>query len=217
MLPLALRQATTTMLSGRLGPVNVDVPFNVFQEEDEVDGPPPSPPLGTQRSGASPDEIAAVVDMILDAKRPALFVGHGVTLSEASAELTAFVRKLGIPVISSPNGFGCIDMTDPLSLGFIGRNGAYPATQAPPHADVVIAIGARFDDRSASSWLPGYSWNFPHSKLIHVDVDPEEIGRNYPPDIGILADSRTVLRQLLSELGHRKPRAESAMKAWHAA
>ena len=216
MLPLALRQATTAMLSGRPGPVNVDVPFNVFQEEDDVDVPPPSPPLGAQRSGASPDELSAALDMIFQAKRPVFFVGHGVTLAEASAELSALVRKLGIPVISSPNGFGCIDMTDPLSLGFIGRNGAFPANQAGRHADVVIAVGARFDDRSASSWLPGYSWNFPHAKLIHVDVDPEELGRNYPPDIGILADARTFLRQLLSELEHRKPRADGAMKPWHA-
>ena len=89
-------------------------------------------------------------------------------------------------------------MTDPLSLGFIGRNGAYPANEAGRRADLVIAIGARFDDRSASSWMPGYSWNFPHTKLIHVDVDPAELGRNYPPDIGILADARTFLRQLLS-------------------
>jgi acetolactate synthase-1/2/3 large subunit len=216
MLPLALRQATTTMLSGRPGPVNVDVPFNVFQEEDDVEIPPPSPTLGAQRSGASPDEISLALDMILKASRPAFFVGHGVTLAEASAELTALARKLGIPVISSPNGFGCLDMTDPLSLGFIGRNGAFPANQAGRHADVVIAVGARFDDRSASSWLPGYSWNFPHAKLIHVDVDPEELGRNYPPDIGILADARTFLRQLMAELEHRKPRADGALKAWHA-
>jgi acetolactate synthase-1/2/3 large subunit len=214
MLPLALRQATTTMLSGRPGPVNVDVPFNVFQEEDDVEVPPASPRFGTQRSGASPDDIATALDLMLRAKRPVLFVGHGVTLAEASTELTAFARKLGIPVISSPNGFGCIDMTDPLSLGFIGRNGAYPANQAGRHADVVIAIGARFDDRSASSWLPGYSWNFPHAKLIHVDVDPEELGRNYPPDLAIMADARTFLRQLLGELERRKPRP--ALKAWHA-
>lgn len=215
MLPLALRQATTAMLAGRPGPVNLDVPFNVFQEEDDVEVPPASPRLGAQRAGASPDEISAALDLILGAKRPALFVGHGVTLAEASTELTAFARKLGIPVISSPNGFGCIDMTDPLSLGFIGRNGAFPANQAGRHADVVIAVGARFDDRSASSWLPGYSWNFPHAKLIHVDVDPEELGRNYPPDLGILADARTFLRQLLAALDARKPR-EGALKAWHA-
>jgi acetolactate synthase-1/2/3 large subunit len=215
MLPLALRQATTTMLSGRPGPVNVDVPFNVFQEEDDVEVPPASPKLGAQRSGASPDDVAAALDLILKARKPVLFVGHGVTLAEASDELTAFARKLGIPVISSPNGFGTIDMTDPLSLGFIGRNGAFPANQAGRHADVVIAVGARFDDRSASSWLPGYSWNFPHAKLIHVDVDPEELGRNYPPDLAIIADARTFLRQLLSESEHRKPR-EGALKAWHA-
>jgi len=215
MLPLALRQATTTMLSGRPGPVNLDVPFNVFQEEDEVEVPSASPRLGAQRGGASPDEITAALDLILKAKRPALFVGHGVTLSEASAELTALARKLGIPVIASPNGFGCIDMADPLSLGFIGRNGAFPANQAGRHADVVIAVGARFDDRSASSWLPGYSWNFPHAKLIHVDVDAEELGRNYPPDLAIVADARTFLRQLLAELDRSKPRADDALKAWH--
>ena len=136
-----------------------------------------------------------------------IFVGHGVTLSEAEPELTEFVHRLQIPVISSPNGMGCLDMTDPLSLGFIGRNGAYPANQAGRHADVVIAIGARFDDRSASSWLPGYSWNFPATKLIHADVDPAELGRNYPPDIGVLADARTFLRQLLTEIERRGAQA----------
>ncbi|HEY4981755.1 MAG TPA: thiamine pyrophosphate-binding protein [Pseudolabrys sp.] len=216
MLPLALRQATTTMLSGRPGPVNVDVPFNVYQEEDNVEVPKPAPPFNTQRSGASPEEIALCVDLILKAKQPVIFVGHGVTLSEASRELTEFVHRLQIPVISSPNGMGTLDMTDPLSLGFIGRNGAYPANEAGRRADVVIAIGARFDDRSASSWLPGYSWNFPHCKLIHADVDPAELGRNYPPDIGVLADARTFLRQLLTEVERRGQKREGALKGWHA-
>ncbi|TMJ32551.1 MAG: thiamine pyrophosphate-binding protein [Alphaproteobacteria bacterium] len=214
MLPLALRQATTTMLSGRPGPVNVDVPYNVFQEADDVELPPAAPPFGAQRSGASPEQVAAALEMILQSKRPVFFVGHGVTLSEASAELTETAHKLGVPVIASPNGFGCLDMTDPLSLGFIGRNGAYPANEAGRRADLVIAVGARFDDRSASSWLPGYSWNFPHCKLIHVDVDPDEIGRNYPPDLGILADARTFLRQLLTEL-ERRPAKRDALKDWH--
>jgi acetolactate synthase-1/2/3 large subunit len=217
MLPLAMRQAMTTMLSGRPGPVNVDVPFNVFQEEDDVDMPPLSPPLNAQRSGASPDEISACADMILKAERPVIFIGHGVTLSEASRELTEFVHRLQIPVISSPNGMGCLDMTDPLSLGFIGRNGAYPANEAGRRADVVIAIGARFDDRSASSWLPGYSWNFPSTKLIHVDLDPAELGRNYPPDIGLLADARTFLRQMLAEIERRGAKLSQLgdrTKAW---
>lgn len=213
MLPLALRQAMTTMLSGRPGPVNLDVPFNVFQEEDEVALPAPAPPLNTQRSGAAPDDVAAALDLILAAQRPVIFIGHGVTLSEASRELTGFVKRLGIPVISSPNGMGCLDMDDPLSLGFIGRNGAYPANEAGRRADLVLALGARFDDRSASSWLPGYSWNFPTTKLIHVDLDPAELGRNYPPDIGILADARTFLRQLLAELDTRRLESERT-KAW---
>ncbi len=84
MLPLALRQAMTAMLSGRPGPVNVDVPFNVFQEEDEVELPPPAPPLNAQRSGAAPEQISRALDMIVAARRPVLFIGHGVTLSEAS-------------------------------------------------------------------------------------------------------------------------------------
>src|SRR5205085_11261613 len=106
--------------------------------------------------------------------------------------------------------------TDPLSLGFIGRNGAYPANEAGRHADVVLAIGARFDDRSASSWISGYSWNFPHCKLVHVDVDHDELGRNYPPDLAILADARTFLRQMLAELERRSPKRGNALEAWHA-
>lgn len=216
MLPLAMRQAMTTMLSGRPGPVNVDVPFNVFQEEDDVTMPPPAPRLGAQRSGASPDEISRSLDMIVKAERPVIFIGHGVTLSEASKELTELVHRLQIPVISSPNGMGCLDMVDPLSLGFIGRNGAYTANEAGRRADVVLAIGARFDDRSASSWLPGYSWNFPATKLIHVDVDTTELGRNYPPDLAINADARTFLRQLLAEVERRNPKRE-ATAPWLAA
>src|SRR5258708_13616158 len=92
---------------------------------------------------------------------------------------------------------GCLDMRDPLSLGFIGRNGAYPANQAGRHTDLVITIGARFDDRSASSWMPGYSWNFPTPKLAHVGVDHSKIGRTYAPDLGTLAAARPFLTRLL--------------------
>ena len=106
-------------------------------------------------------------------------------------------------------------MGDPLSLGFIGRNGTYPANQAGRHADLVLAVGARFDDRSSSSWLPGYSWNFPHAKLIHVDVDHAEIGRNYAPDLGILADARTFLQQVLAELERRNVKKGERLKSWH--
>jgi acetolactate synthase-1/2/3 large subunit len=215
MLPLAMRHAAQTMTTGRPGPVNVDVPYNLFMESAEVQAEPAWNGFNSRRSGASDEDIAKVADWLLVAERPVIFIGHGVTLSEASEELTALARRLSIPVISSPNGMGCIDMRDPLSLGFIGRNGAFPANQAGRHADLVLAIGARFDDRSASSWKPGYSWNFPATKLVHVDLDHAEIGRNYPPDLGILADARAFLRQLLGELDRRNAPSGPRLHAWH--
>jgi acetolactate synthase-1/2/3 large subunit len=204
MLPLTLRLAVDTMLSGRPGPVVVDVPFDVFQEEDELDLPPPRPRVA-KRAGAAPEDVATALAWLREAKRPVVFVGHGVALAEAAAELTALAERLALPVIASPNGLGALPAGHPLALGFIGRNGAYPANQAGRHADLVLAIGARFDDRSASSWMEGYSWNFPKSRLIHVDIDPSEIGRNYPPDLAIIADARVFLRQMLDALGADTP------------
>jgi acetolactate synthase-1/2/3 large subunit len=215
MLPLALRQASATMLSGRPGPVNLDIPYNLFQEEADVELEPGAPDvLGAQRSAASPEDVSRALDLLLAAARPVLFIGHGTTLAEASEELSTLAHRLSIPVISSPNGMGCLDMTDTLSLGFIGRNGAYPANQAGRLSDLVMAIGARFDDRSASSWMPGYSWNFETAKLIHVDVDHAELGRNYPPTLPILADARTFLRQLLAELDRRTIGGTPRLMEW---
>ncbi|HKN10311.1 MAG TPA: thiamine pyrophosphate-dependent enzyme, partial [Pseudomonadota bacterium] len=95
-----------------------------------------------------------------------------------------------------------------------GRNGAYPANQAGRYADLVLTIGTRFDDRSASSWQPGYSWNFPKTKLIHVDIDPQELGRNYPPTLGVIADAKVFMRQLLRRLGDRRDIDASRYAAW---
>lgn len=215
MLPLALRQSWSTMLSGRPGPVNMDIPFNVFQEEADVELEHGHKILlNERRSAASPEDIARTVDMLLASRQPALFVGHGVVISEASEELTALAHRLNIPVIASPNGMGSLDMEDPLSLGFIGRNGAYAANQAGRLSDLVIAIGARFDDRSSSSWLPGYSWNFPATKLVHVDVDHAELGRSYAPDLPVLADARSFLRQILAELDARNIPQGVHNQAW---
>lgn len=197
MLPLTLRQAIEIAVSGRPGPVQIDIPFNIFQEEADVQLEPSSHLKTRKRSGADPTDIDKALTMLGAAQRPVIFIGHGVTLAEAGPELMELVERLTIPVISSPNGMGCIPMAHPLSLGFIGRNGTFPANQAGRHADLVLAVGARFDDRSSSSWIPGYSWNFPSTKLIHVDIDGDEIGRNYVPDLGIIADAGSFLRQML--------------------
>ena len=197
MLPLTLRQAIEIAVSGRPGPVQIDIPFNIFQEEADVQLEPSSHSKTRKRPGADPADIDKALTMLGAAQRPVIFIGHGVTLAEAGPELMELVERLTIPVISSPNGMGCIPMAHPLSLGFIGRNGTFPANQAGRHADLVLAVGARFDDRSSSSWIPGYSWNFPSTKLIHVDIDGDEIGRNYVPDLGIIADAGSFLRQML--------------------
>ena len=200
MLPLTLRQAIEIAVSGRPGPVQIDIPFNIFQEEADVQLEPSSHSKTRKRSGADPADIDKALTMLGAAQRPVIFIGHGVTLAEAGPELMELVERLTIPVISSPNGMGCIPMAHPLSLGFIGRNGTFPANQAGRHADLVLAVGARFDDRSSSSWIPGYSWNFPSTKLIHVDIDGDEIGRNYVPDLGIIADAGSFLRQMLGAM-----------------
>jgi len=200
MLPLAMRQSFDTMVTGRPGPVNLDIPYNVFQEEAEIATPARGHVLGAHRPAASEPDLDAALAMLAAASRPVLFIGHGATLSGAGPELTQLQETLGIPVITSPNGMGCVPAEDPLTLGFIGRNGAYPANQAGRHADLVICVGTRFDDRSSSSWHPGYSWNFPKTRLVHVDIDPAEIGRNYAPDLGVIADAKTFCGQLLGGL-----------------
>ena len=197
MLPVTLRQALEIAVSGRPGPVQIDIPFNIFQEEADVQLELSSHSKTIKRSGADPADIDKALTMLGAAQRPVIFIGHGVTLAEAGPELMELVERLTIPVISSPNGMGCIPMAHPLSLGFIGRNGTFPANQAGRHADLVLAVGARFDDRSSSSWIPGYSWNFPSTKLIHVDIDGDEISRNYVPNLGIVADAGSFLRQML--------------------
>jgi acetolactate synthase-1/2/3 large subunit len=220
MLPLALRQGFDTMVTGRPGPVNIDVPYNVYQEEDDVEVPPASHVFGQHRPGASEADVAAAVNLVTDATRPVLFIGHGATLAEAGPEITTLQQAFGIPVITSPNGMGCVPADDPLTLGFIGRNGAYPANQAGRHADLVITIGTRFDDRSSSSWYPGYSWNFPKTRLIHVDLDPQELGRNSPPTLGIIADAKVFTAQLLAALGLREQRGapplQKQLSEWRA-
>jgi len=214
MLPLALRQAFDTMTSGRPGPVNIDVPFNVYQEEAAIDLPPASPAFASVRPAASAPDLVKASEMLRQSHRPVLFIGHGTSLSEAGPEVTELSVRFGIPVITSPNGMGCVPAESMLTLGFIGRNGAYPANQAGRHADLVITLGTRFDDRSSSSWHAGYSWNFPESKLIHVDIDPQELGRNYPPDLGIVADVKTFVSQWLDVLGSGEGYRQG-LAAWH--
>ena len=214
MLPLALRQAMDTMVTGRPGPVNLDIPYNVYQEEADVELPAPSHLHRPHRPGASEADVAIALSMLSEAHKPVLFIGHGATLSEAGEEIVELADRLQIPVITSPNGMGVIRGDHPLALGFIGRNGAYPANEAGRRADLVITLGTRFDDRSSSSWHDGYSWNFPKTRLIHVDIDPQELGRNYAPDLGIIADVKVFTRQLLQAVAATPELTSAQFAPW---
>jgi len=216
-LPVMLPRAFGAMLSGRPGPVNLDVPLNVFTEP-APSGVSPALAGPLPRSAAAPADVAAALDLLLRAERPVIVVGQGAgdgalpsdnpgSPDDLAAELAAFAADAGIPMLSSPAGK---DLgTGELYLGAAGRNGTLQANRAARHADVILALGTRFDDRSTSSWLPGYTYAIPPTRLIHVHGDPEEIGRNYPVTLGISAHVATVVGQLRRGLLARRPAGAS--------
>lgn len=203
--PLMMRQAWKTMVTGRPGPVVLDVPFDIFKEDAGADTPDPSAWTAniSSRCGADPEGVVKAVDMLTAAERPVILVGQGVRYGGATEELLELAERLDIPVACSASGMGALDADHPLALGLVARNGPYQANHAARQADVLLALGVRFDDRTSSSWIPGYSFTIPPTELIHVDIDPEEIGRNYPVVLGLMADVRTFLRQVLTELDRR--------------
>ncbi len=218
MVPLAVRQAWKTMVTGRPGPVVLDVPFDVFMEAAAEEAPKPEEWSAniSSRCGADPEGVVKAVDMLLGAERPVIIVGQGVRYGGACDELLRLAERLQIPVASSASGLGAIDTNHPLALGLVARGGHYQANHATRQADVLLALGVRFDDRTSSSWIPGYSFTIPPTRLIHVDIDPEEIGRNYPVALGLMADVRTFLRQVHAELDRRADlnKRADARKKW---
>ncbi len=216
--PLMVRQAWKTMVTGRPGPVVLDVPFDIFKEAAAEEAPKPEEWSAniSSRCGADPDGVVKAVGMLLAAERPVIVVGQGVRYGGATEELLQIAERLQIPVASSASGLGAIPLEHPLSLGLVQRGGTYQANHSCRQADVLLALGVRFDDRTASSWIPGYSFTIPPTKLIHVDIDPEEIGRNYPVALGLMADVRTFLRQVIAELDkcNQKSGSSEAKQKW---
>ena len=122
----------------------------------------------------------------------------GSQTAEAETELLALAEFLNIPVVTSPMGKDVFASRHRLNLGPNGRNGNYPANAGSRNADVILAIGIRFDDRSTSAWLPGYTYSIPPTRLIQVDDTAREIGKNYPAEIGIIADAKVFCQQMLA-------------------
>lgn len=215
-LPGMMRQAWKTMVTGRPGPVVLDVPFDIFKEatnSDSIDPEEWSSNISC-RCGADPDGVVKALDMLLAAERPVILVGQGVKYSGAPQALLELAERLKIPVAYSASGQGAMPADHPLDLGLVARNGYYQANSATRQADVLLAIGVRFDDRTSSSWIPGYSFNIPPTKLIHVDIDPDEIARNYPVALGLMADCKTFIKQLLAELDQRNNPKMASRERW---
>jgi len=217
MIPLAIRQAFKLMTSGRPGPVCLDVPNNLFMERDNVDIPDPRDwRTGIdRRSAGNPEAVEKALDLLLKAKRPLILAGYGTLLSEASNELRLFAEYMNIPVITTPAGQGIMDERHPLCAGVSGSKGNYQANEASRTCDVLLTFGCRFCDRMSSSWIPGYTFSIPPTRHIQVDIDPDEVARNYPVEIGIVGDAKLVLLQMLEMARDKLGKRRETTPEWH--
>jgi acetolactate synthase I/II/III large subunit len=178
--------------SGRPGPVLVDLPKDVIQASTV----PKFPEAIKIKSynptyHANPRQVKRALDLILNAKKPLLYTGGGIILSDASEELLQFAEALHIPVTSTLMGLGGFPGDNPLWLGMLGMHGTYCANMAVSQCDVLIAVGARFDDRVTGK-LAEFA---PHAKIIHIDIDPSSISKNVVVDIPIVGDCRDAVKQ----------------------
>ena len=184
--------------NGQPGPVLVDVPMDVFSQ-------PVDPALfarldhGAQtlhRPSLDEDAAVAIVTRLAEAERPVLYVGGGVLLARASDGLRQFAEHLGIPVAYSLMGKGALSDDHPLTLGMTGFWGTTLVNDTCLAADVILAIGTRFKEADSSSWYRDYTFNIPDTALLHIDIEPSEISRTFPVEIGAVADAAAALRVL---------------------
>lgn len=193
----ALPEAFHLMRTGRPGPVHIDMPYDLYIETAPVSTPEPIPaPSPSDWRNRIPDyPVERALEMLCASERPLILAGGGIRVAGAFEELRALAERLKIPVYTSFMGKGALPYEHPLHLGVAGVWGEYPATEACRNADVILAIGARFNDLHTGSWIPGYVYNIPPTRLIQVDIDANEIGRNYPVELGIEGDAKQFLAQ----------------------
>ncbi|MHB1591769.1 MAG: acetolactate synthase 3 catalytic subunit [Sulfuricella sp.] len=208
-----IKKAFYLAATGRPGPVVVDIPKDVTQHKTEFT----YPKKVTMRSynpviKGHPGQVKRAVQMILEAKRPMLYTGGGVVLSNAAEELTQLTRQLGSPITSTLMGLGGYPANDPLFTGMLGMHGTYEANMAMQHCDVLIAIGARFDDR-----VIGNPEHFCQEgrRIIHIDIDPTSIAKRVKVDVPIVGNVKDVLAEMnkLIQASKEKP-DQAALKTW---
>jgi len=192
-----MREAFYIAGTGRPGPVLIDVPRDVMQQQTEFQYPEKLDLRGYRPTvEGHPMQIKKAAQLIAESKRPVILAGHGVILSRAFDELRALAEKAHIPVIATLLGLGCFPGSHPLFMGMPGMHGMYWNNIAITEADLVIAIGMRFDDR-----ITGRLKDFaPHAKIIHIDIDPAEIGKNVKPTVPIVGDVKNVLTTLVQQV-----------------
>ncbi len=193
--------------SGRPGPVLVDIPRDISQEIVDAEFPDEiSIPGYHPATDGDPDMIAAAAAALSSAERPVIYAGGGVISGGATPELTRLMESTRIPVTVTLMGKGAVDESSPHCLGMLGMHGAAAANWAVNDADVILAVGARFDDR-VTGRLSEFA---PRARFIHVDIDPAEIGKNKPAHIPIVGDARRVLAALAAQV--RPPRIEAWLR-----
>ncbi|MBI5937439.1 MAG: acetolactate synthase 3 catalytic subunit [Betaproteobacteria bacterium] len=210
-----IKKAFYIAATGRPGPVVVDIPKDITQHACAFDYPEAiSLRSYNPTSKGHAGQIKRAAQMLLEAKRPVIYAGGGVVLGNASAALTEMARELGYPVTSTLMGLGGYKANDPLSLGMLGMHGTYEANMAMQHCDVLIAVGARFDDR-----VIGNPKHFAKEarRIIHIDIDPSSISKRVKVDVPIVGDVGQVLEEMNRLLKVGNERADqAALKAWWA-
>lgn len=198
LLPEIMEKAFALAESGRPGPVLVDVPMDIFSKEVDVAlFERLSHNAKSIQKPSIDDELAAkIVKTLAAAKNPVIYAGGGVLLADASKELQEFVDHMGIPVAHSLMGKGVLPDDHPLVLGMTGFWGTKFINDKCREADYVFGLGTSFKEADCSSWYPEYTFSMPPTKLIHIDIDSNEIGRNFPVEIGAVADVKQALTVL---------------------
>jgi acetolactate synthase-1/2/3 large subunit len=202
-LPRILRRAFQTALSGRPGPVHIDVPMDVQGAAADVELPEPTEHRPHSRPGGDPDTVSDAADLLAEADRPVIVPGGGTMLAEAWDEVQELAEHLQAPVIPTFQSRGIIPEDHELFVGNAGWIGSSAGNELAANADVILAVGCRFTDMHTSSFEEGVSFEIPPSKLIHVDIDPQEIGKNYPVEVGIQGDAKVVTRQITDAVQDR--------------
>lgn len=194
-----IREAFLVAKSGRPGPVLIDITKDAQQSSCLYDWDAAAPSESVVRAGTPPTDtsLRQALELIRQAERPLVLAGHGILLAEATEEFRQFVDTTGIPVAVTLLGIGALPASHPSNLGMMGMHGEAWVNTAIQEADLLIALGMRFDDRVTGN-LKTYAVN---AKKIHVDIDPAEIGKNVPVDVGIASDLRDVLRAWQPSLG----------------